>query len=126
MSKVLVGCAQMTWGSIPEEQILAETAQAGYDGSFPIWGVGDVPGLDVRETYARHGLRTAPVYLGAEYWDPDQLGTILERAALLSVFARATGCTELFVGCRLTPERNKIASRVGTQDALSTEGFKQI
>ena len=33
MEHVLIGCGQLTWKNVPEDQVLAEIVQAGYDGA---------------------------------------------------------------------------------------------
>jgi hypothetical protein len=33
MQNVLIGCGQITWRNVPEEQVLSEIAQAGYAGA---------------------------------------------------------------------------------------------
>ena len=114
------------WNGAPEEQILAETARAGYAGSFPLRRGDTRSPQEMLDAFARHGLKFAPLYLSAEYWDPNRLGDILERAQYLIRFSREIGCTEMFVGLRRTPERDRVAGRVRTEDGLSADGYKQV
>ena len=123
MAELRVGCGQITWDrEAPEEQVLAEIAEAGYDGA-PARGGAD-PG-ETLARFARHGLAPAPAYLGAPLWDRAELPAILERAAALAREMRALGCGELYVAPNLTPERRRVAGHVGPADMLSPEGFRQ-
>jgi inosose dehydratase len=121
-----IGCGQLTWPrTMPEEQVLAEIAEAGYDGA-----PADVSsGRSARETldlYARFGLRPAPGYLSGEFWDRAQAAALLELAARKASYMRELGCTELYVAAQLTPERRLVSGHVGPQDLLSQEGFQQF
>lgn len=123
MDNVLIGCGQITWGrTIPEDQVLAEIALAGYAGAPA--NPGDDP-TATAERFARHGLTPAPAYLGAPLWDAAELPAILERATTLARGARALGCTELYVAPNLTPERRAVAGHVRSEDALPEAGFRQ-
>lgn len=126
MKGVLVSCAQMTWQGAPEEQMLRETAAAGYDGSFAVYRGGTRSPEEILETYARHGLKPSPGYLSAQYWDKEQLPTILEQAAYLAGLMRALGLTEIFVGSGRTPERDAIAARVQPENRFGEEGVRQV
>jgi inosose dehydratase len=97
MGNMLIGCGQITWGrDIPPEQVLAEIAQAGYEGA-PASPRGGKTAQEVVDAYAVYGLKPAPGYLGANYWDKDQEEQILQRARDLSAFMHDVGCTELYV-----------------------------
>lgn len=135
MAQIYVGCGQITWnqfatdGRQSEEQVLAEIARAGYEGA----PAGPNGGRSTRETtdlYARHGLRPAPGYLGADFWEEDQRAQILERAGCLARFMREVGCTELYVaaggfdyGTAGGQTRRQVAGHVGARDALSDGEF---
>ncbi len=133
MTDLMIGCGQITWSrDIPREQVLAEIAQAGYDGA-PAGPWGGTP-EQVLDTLARHGLKPAPGYLGADFWDADQEETILERARTLASFAREIGCTELYVAAGgfdkyITPTgktRNQIAANARPEDAMTEAEWKQF
>ena len=92
MKNVLIGCGQITWRNVPEDQVLSEIAQAGYAGA----PAAPSKGQSTAETLAlfqKHNLKPAPGYLGAEYWDKNQEAQILARAKELAAFAKAAGCT---------------------------------
>ena len=65
MEGVSIACGQLTWDrSHPRDKVLAEIAQAGYEGA----PVGRSEGTSAKETlhrFARYGLRPAPGYLFA-------------------------------------------------------------
>src|SRR5712691_676895 len=72
LSDILVGCGQITWIRFmssgaewlaPEEQVLSEIAQAGYDGA-PASPERSRSAQETIELYARYGLRPAP----GVYW----------------------------------------------------------
>lgn len=133
MEGVLVGCGQITWGrDIPREQVLAEIAQAGYVGA-PAGPRGDATPDQVVETYAQHGLKPAPGYLGANFWDAEQREQILERARHLASFTRQMGCTELYVAAggfdyknSSGQTRSQLAGHVSPEDALSDAEYEQF
>src|SRR5450756_1457074 len=110
MQGVLVGCGQLTWSGVSADQVLAEIAQAGYDGA-PVGGR-DVAVEEVGAAFARHGLKPAPGYLGAYLWRPEETDAILDRARTQVAFTRDLGLTELYVAPNLTPERRAVAGRV--------------
>lgn len=124
MPQLLLGCGQITWPrTTPEDQILAEIAQAGYAGA-----PGDIrtPGQtaqDILDRYARHNLRPAPGYLGGQFWDPSQADTLVQAAADKARLMRELGCTELYVSANLTPERRLASGHVGPGDMLDAAGF---
>jgi inosose dehydratase len=134
MKGILVGCGQITWSrDTPQEQVLAEIAQAGYEGA----PVGPRSGRSAQETvqlYARFGLKPAPGYLGASFWEKDQAQDILDRARQLSSFMRDVGCTELYVAAGgfeayATPSgktRSDIAGHVRPEDAMTDAEFEQF
>ena len=97
MSKMIIGGSSITWGrDVPREQVLAEIAQAGFEGAPS----GARPGVTAQETvevYARFGLKPGPGYLGANFEKPEEEAAILERAHVQAAFMRDIGCTELYV-----------------------------
>ncbi len=128
MQQVQIACAQMTWDreGATEAQILAETAQAGYAGSFKAHPDGSMSGQQTRELYGHYGLEPVPGYLSGKYWDKSQTSAILDRAASLARNAREMGGAEIYVGPDRTPERDRVAGRVGPRDALSSADFRQL
>jgi len=132
MAKFMIACSTITWGrGTPIEQMLAEIAQAGYEGA-PAG-----PRLSAQETlalYKRYGLTPGSGYLGADFWNPEQEGTILERARQQAQFMHDIGCTELYVaaggfGAYVTARgktRNQIAAQVLPEDAMTDAKFEQF
>ncbi len=139
MSTILVGCGQITWTRFtskgaerlaPEEQILAEIAQAGYDGA----PAGPEEGRSPQETialYGRYGLRPAPGYVGTAFWNKQRRGEILERVRRHAFFSRDAGCTELYVApggfdyvTRGGRTRRETAGHVRPEDSLTDDEFQ--
>lgn len=124
MDGMLIACGQITWprSSMTQEQILAEIAQAGYDGA-------PASPRDVAETktlFANAGLKPAPGYLGAELWDASQADEIVQRATDHARAASELGLGELYVAANLTPERRAVAGHVALGDALSDDGYRTV
>ena len=132
-SNILIGCGQITWRGVPEEQVLAEIAQAGYVGA-PAGPKPDTSAADVIATFTRYGLKPAPGYLGADYWDKNQETTILQRARDYAAFAKAAGCTELYVAAggfnnyvtKRGLSRMQIAGHVKPEDNMSDAEYAQF
>lgn len=136
---MLVGCGQITWKRFtpdgptwlaPEEQVLAEIAQAGYAGA----PAGPEDGRSARETvalYARYGLLPAPGYLGTAFWEQGRRAEILERVRRHAAFLREVGCTELYVApggfdyvTRSGRTRRQTAGHVQPEDSLTDDEFQ--
>src|SRR5436190_23459780 len=96
MENVLIGCGQLTWHNMSEAEVLAEIAQAGYDGA-PAGPSKDRSAAETVALFKQHGLKPAPGYLGADFWDKHQEAQIVARAKEMAAFAREAGCTELYV-----------------------------
>ncbi|MFN2231438.1 MAG: sugar phosphate isomerase/epimerase family protein [Anaerolineae bacterium] len=134
MSNFKIGCGQITWSrSTPEEQVLSEIAQAGYEG-VPASPRG---GRSPQETLAllvKYGLKPAPGYLGASFWDKNEEADILERAETLAAFGQGAGLTELYVaaggfeGYTVPSGKNRrqIAGHVKPEDAMTDAEFAQF
>lgn len=133
MQNTLIGCVPITWRNVPDEQVMAEIAQAGYDGAV----AGPRPDRSEEETLAllaRHGLKPAPGYLGADFWDPAKEAEILDRAEKMATFAMRAGVTELFVApggfnsyvTRRGLTRNQIAGHVQPEDSMTDAEFDQF
>jgi inosose dehydratase len=119
-----IACGQITWrrGEFTQDEILAQIAQAGYDGA-----PASAPSLaEVPETLAlfnRHALKPAPGYLGAQLWEPAEADATVARASQMAQIAAAFGLTELYVAANLTPERRAVAGHVSPSDALDDAGY---
>jgi len=110
MPTIEIGCGQITWSNdTPEDQVLAEIAQAGYAGA----PAGPSAGRTAEQTqavFARHGLKPAPGYLGADFWNPEQHDSIL-RAEIAKQLSSMDGSSRFHVdptavsgarGCRFS------------------------
>ena len=130
---LLLGCGQITWRGMPEEQALAEIAQAGYRGA-PAGPKQGQTAAEVIATFARYGLKPAPGYLGADYWDKAQEATILQRARDYAAFAKTAGCTELYVAAggfnnyvtQRGLTRNQLAGHIKAEDAMTDAEYAQF
>ena len=134
MAKISIACGQLTWGpKIPEEQVLAEIAQAGYDGA----PVGLRAGRTAVETLAmleRHGLRPAPGYLRAAFWEPKHQTEILDLAEQMAGFHQALGLTEMYVAAagfdsytgRSGRTRSQASGHVTAADGMADGEYKQF
>jgi inosose dehydratase len=130
----MIAGSSITWSrETPREQVLAEIAQAGYEGA----PAGPRRGVSARETlelYASFGLKPAPGYLGASFEDPEQEEAILERARLLAQFSHDIGCSELYVAAggfdgyvtARGKTRRHIAGQVLPEDAMTDAEYEQF
>lgn len=132
MAEYLIGCGQITWRDLPEEEILADIARAGYDGAPPKLKP-DVSADVVVKRYKEHGLRPAPPYFGASFWKREEEQTILGKARDIATFTRNIGCTELYVaaggGGVQAPSgasRREVAGHVSADDTMSEAEFDQF
>jgi inosose dehydratase len=135
MENVLVGCVQITWPrGTPEEQVLAEIAQAGYAGATASSKGGTRSAEETVALFARYGLRPAPGYLEADFWRAERQADILERARVDARFMREVGCTELYLGpggfegyvAASGKNRKQVAGHVGQEDGLTGAEFQQL
>jgi inosose dehydratase len=132
MQNVLVGCGQLTWKNMSEDQVLAEIAQAGYDGA----PAGPAKGRSAQEVVAQfkqHGLKPAPGYLGAEFWDSTKEANILARARELAQFMQQAGCTEVYAAAggsdyvgRRGLSRRDVSGHVQPDDSLLDAEYAQF
>jgi inosose dehydratase len=133
MQNVLIGCGQLTWHNMSETEVLAEIAQAGYDGA----PAAPSKGRSAAETVAlfkQHGLKAAPGYLGADYQDKAQEAQILARAKEMAAFGKAAGYTELYVAAggfekyvtRRGLTRRQVSGHVKPEDAMTDAEFAQF
>ena len=110
---ISVACGQITWrrGEFALEQILEQIASAGYDGAPA--SAGSLEDVDsVRQKFDAAGLRPAPAYLGAEFWDANQAAEIVQKADHIAATSKAFGLTEVYVAANLTPARRAVSGRV--------------
>ena len=127
-----IGCGGITWNTyaqrhgvaFTQDRILAEIAEAGYEGAP--FGIGETREPDqVRAQYARHGLDPAPGYLGAGFWKQEEEEQIYERAREAARLSRALGCTELYVAASpLT--RREASGHVRPQDDMPDAAYDQF
>lgn len=143
MTRFRIGCGQITWLAInwqlPEdqrvtpEQILAEIAQAGYEGA-PAGPQGGKSTDEILNALHKHQLQPAPGYLGANFWEASKEAEILDRARAFGKFGREAGVSELYVAAggfdqyttRRGLTRRQVAGHVKPEDAMSDDEFSQF
>ena len=141
MAKILVGCGQITWikftaqgaqWQVAEDEVLAQIAQAGYDGA-PAGPQEGRTASELQAQYARYNLRPAPGYIGAAFWKPERQAELLQEARRYAAFAREVGCTELYVAPggfdyvgRGGKTRREVAGHVSPEDGLTDDEYKQF
>ncbi len=134
MPKIEIGCGQITWNNAtPEEQVLAEIAQAGYAGA-PAGPSAGRTTEQAQALFARYGLKPAPGYLGVDFWQAEQHDSILARAREHATFMREVGCTELYVAAGgftnyITAggrSRAQLAGHVARADAMTNAEYQQF
>ncbi len=121
---IRVACGQITWrrGEFTQEQILAQIAEAGYDGA-PAGARTPDQVEEIRALFEAAGLQPAPGYLGAPFWEPDQADAIVAQARDVAAAHQALGLTEIYVAANLTPERRAVSGKVKPEDALDDAGY---
>ncbi len=132
MDGVPIGCGQLTWTNMSPDEVLVEIAQAGYEGAPGTLNL-DLPASETVTRYAAHGLRPAPPYYSAAFWQSDREGEILADAGPIARYVRELGCTELYVatagGDMITPSGKTRSERVGRitgDDALSADALARF
>lgn len=133
MQNVWIGCGQITWHNVPEEQVLREIAQSGYAGA-PAAPSKDQSTAETLALFQKHSLKPAPGYLGAEFWDKNQEAQILARAQELAAFGKAAGCTEIYVAAggfdhyttRRGLTRRQISGHVKPEDSMTDAEYQQF
>jgi len=133
LQNVQIGCGQITWRDVPDEQVLADISQAGYAGApaGPKKGQSD---NDILALYSQHNLQPAPGYLGVDFWDPAQEKAIIGRAKAFSGFAQTAGLTEMYVAAggftNYTTARGmtrmQIAGNVKPEDGMTDAEYAQF
>jgi inosose dehydratase len=133
MAKIEIGCGQITWSrDTPDERVLSEIAQAGYDGA-PAGLRSDRSAQETIDLYAQYRLKPAPGYLSADFWRLDQRENILGQARQYARFMREVGCTELYVAAGFgnyvtTSGQNRLqlAGHVGPHDGMSDVEYQNF
>lgn len=140
MAETFVGCGQITWNQFrqaepdawPEGRVLAEIAAAGYAGA-PAGPHGERSAAETVALYGEYGLRPAPGYLGGAFWVAGEREALLTAARQQAAFARAVGCTELYVAAggfdyvtRAGRTRRQAAGHVRADDALTDEEYRRF
>ena len=133
MSGFRIGCVPITWKNVPQDQVLREIADAGYEG-VPAGPRKGMSTQEVLDHLAGYGLKPAPTYMGGDLWKAETQAGAVEQAGRIAKFSREAGVTELyvsaggsrtFVGSRgLT--RMQVAGRVQPEDGMSDAEFKQL
>jgi len=133
MSRILIGCVPITWKNVPQDQVLREIAEAGYEG-VPAGPRKDMSTQEVLNDLAGYGLKPAPTYMGGDLWKPEAQAPAVEQASRIAKFSREAGVTELyvsaggsrtFVGSRGL-NRMQVAGRVQPEDSMSDAEFTQL
>lgn len=130
---ISIGCGQITWPrGTDDTTLLSEIAAAGYAGA-PISRQTDETPAALLMRYAAHGLRPAPGYYSADFWDPAQRATILAQAEDQARFAAACGVDALYVAAngfgyqtRSGQPRHALAGHVGADDGLNAAEMQQF
>ena len=133
MATIQIGCGQITWRNVDEEQVLAEIAQAGYAGA----PAAPKDGRSTHETLAlfqKQGLKPAPGYLGADFWNKEHEDQILARARHYAYFAQEAGCSELYVAAGGSTtyttgrglSRTQISGHVQPEDSMTAAEYAQF
>jgi inosose dehydratase len=141
MEGVHIGCVPITWGPFrkaspeewTEERVLKEIARAGYEGVSSGPRGGKTPD-EVKEDLAKLGLKPAPGYLGANFWKPEELPELREKARRMGQFHRGLGLTEVFVAAQgfdyasraNGKTRSQLAGHVGEGDGLTEEEYRRF
>ncbi len=132
MNGIPIGCGQLTWTNKSADDVLRDIAQAGYEGAPGTLKPG-IPASEIVLQYAAHGLRPAPPYYSAAFWQSDREGEILADAGSIARYVRELGCTELYVategGDMITASgktRSERAGQITPDDALSADAMARF
>lgn len=129
---VLIGCGQLTWKNVDPATVMQEIALAGYDGAPGPLSL-DQPVEEVVAWFGTFGLKPAPPYYSARFWDPAEEAGILGDAPAIARYVCGLGCTELYVAAtgmdHVAPSesmRRDLAGHVRPEDAMTPEQFTQF
>jgi len=127
-----IGCGQLTWTNVKDDTVMREIASAGYDGAPGPLSL-HRPANDVVSWFGDYGLKPAPPYYSAVWWDPAEKQAILGAAASIATYVRDLGCAELYVAAdgvkHVTVSgktRRELAGQVSAADAMTVEHFAQF
>lgn len=136
-----VGCVPLNWGQFkrlapdewPEERILREVAQAGFEGISSGARKGLTPEQTV-EFFAGFGLKPAPGYYGGDFWKRELREEQVEKARDMAAYSLAMGVSELFVApsggdyvSRANGQnRRQLAGHVGPDDGLTDDEYQTL
>lgn len=132
MNGIPIGCGQLTWTNTGPDDVLREISQAGYDGAPGTLDL-DIPAPEVVARYAAHGLRPAPPYYSAAFWQSDHEGEILADAGPIARYVRDLGCTDLYVATQggdvITASgktRSERAGQITADDGLTADAMARF
>ncbi len=127
-----IACGGITWMmyarqkgiEMAQDQVMAEIAQAGFEGAP--FHVGDArPAAELVAAMAAKGIAPAPGYFGARFWDKAEQDTILAAGEKAAKYTQAVGCTEMYVAASpLT--RPELSGHVKPSDAMPGADFQQF
>lgn len=128
----LIGCGQLTWRGYSPDDVLREIAGTGYDGAPGSLSTDRTAAEEV-EWFASFGLKPAPPYYAARFWDPVDEAAILAAAGPAARRVRELGCQELYVAATGMDEpapsgrtRRDLSGKVRPEDAMTGEQFAQF
>ena len=135
-----VGCVPLNWNQFrsaapqdwPEERVLREVKEAGYEGVS--WGArkGHTPAQTL-EYLAGFGLVPAPGYMGGDWWKLDARDSSVEQAKRMAEVSAQLGVTEIFVSAngfgdytsrRNGKNRGQLAGQVQSADGLTPDEWQ--
>lgn len=128
-----IACGPITWSrtGMSEDEKLADIAAAGYAGAP--WPRTSEDPAAVAEQFKRHGLRPAPGYFGADFWNEAKRDEQVATARRYGQLSQALGVTEIYLaasGFDLERPghrtRRQAAGNVTAADALSDAEFQQL
>ena len=109
---------------IPQDKVMAEIAQAGFEGA-PFNSNDSRPPAEMMAAMAAAGLKPAPSYYGARFWVKASRTRSSPRPKRQPSTTQAVGCTELYVAASpLT--RVELAGHVKSSDAMPGADFQQF
>jgi len=129
---VQIGCGQLTWRDMSDDDVMREIASAGYDGA-PGPTRSDRSPEDVVAWFGSFDLVPAPPYYAGRFWDTAEETRIISDAVHVARYVRDMGCDCLYVAADGMKDpapsgrtRHDIAGKVTTADAMTDEQFEQF